>query len=288
MRAWAGCDTATKTRKEKLRIMTRMNQDASSLFVRDGDGYRPTRLSGGPWSPDALHGGPPSALLARAIESFEGGEERFVARMTVELLRPVPFERLTLSTRLSRPGRKVQLVEATLSDGTKDVARATGLRLARGKVELPDDLPLPTRPAIAGPHEITTQKSSSPAAFLPGFHSEAVEHRFVEGAFDEPGPALDWVRLKVPLLENEPLSPLCRVCAIADFGNGVSGVFRGTHTYINPDLTVYLHRYPVTEWVCLDAATVAQPHGVGLAESLLRDERGPIGRSLQSLIIEAR
>jgi len=94
--------------------------------------------------------------------------------------------------------------------------------------------------------------------------------------------------VKVPLLEDEPLSPLCRVCAIADFGNGVSGLFRGTHTYINPDLTVYLHRYPETEWVCLDASTVAQPHGVGLAESLLRDERGPIGRSLQSLIIEAR
>lgn len=265
-----------------------MDLDAPALFVRDGDGYRPTRLSGGPWSPDALHGGPPAALLGRAIESFEGGEERFVARVTVELLRPVPFERLTLSTRLARPGKKVQLVEATLSTGEKDVARATGLRLLRNPIELPEEMPWPARASIAGPHEIAAQKSSAPTSFLPGFHSEAVEHRFVEGAFAEPGPAIDWVRLKVPLVEDEPLSPLCRVCAIADFGNGVSGVFRGTHTYINPDLTVYLHRYPETEWVCLDAATFAEPHGVGLAESLLRDERGPIGRSLQSLILESR
>lgn len=267
--------------------MPRVTLDASALFVRDGEGYRPTRLSGGPWSPDALHGGPTAALLARAIERFDGGEERFVARVTLELLRPVPFERLVVSTRLSRPGQRVQLVEASLAAGDKEVARASGVRLRRGSISLPQHLPEPSWPVIPGPDGVRPEPPERKSTvFHPGFHTHGVEHRFVEGKFEEPGPAIDWIRVKVPLVEDEPLSPLCRACAAADFGNGVSGVLAGTHTYINPDLTVYLHRYPETEWVCLDAVTAVEPHGVGLAESLLRDERGAIGRSLQSLIVE--
>jgi hypothetical protein len=56
--------------------------------------------------------------------------------------------------------------------------------------------------------------------------------------------------------------------------------------FINPDLTIYLHRRPAGEWVCLEAITYAQPHGIGMAESRLWDERGPIGRSVQSLLLD--
>ena len=66
----------------------------------------------------------------------------------------------------------------------------------------------------------------------------------MKGSFDTPGPGVDWIRVKVPLVDDEPLSPLGRACAVADFGNGISGLMPGTHNYINPDLTVYLHRYP--------------------------------------------
>jgi hypothetical protein len=101
----------------------------------------------------------------------------------------------------------------------------------------------------------------------------------VRGNLAEPGPATDWICLRVPLVDGEDTSPLVRVVAVADFGNGVSWVVSPLEGYqfINPDLTVYLHRYPTTEWVCLEAATYAEPHGVGLAESRLWDERGRIG-----------
>jgi hypothetical protein len=120
------------------------------------------------------------------------------------------------------------------------------------------------------------------------FHSDAVEHRFVAGGFDRPGPSTDWIRLRVPLVAGEPLSPLARVVAVADFGNGISWVLSRNDGYrfINPDLTVYLHRLPAGEWVCLEAATAVEAHGIGLAESRLWDEHGPIGRALQSLLLE--
>ncbi len=254
--------------------------------MRQDGGYRATRLSGSPWSADALHGGPPAALLAREIERFEGGDAFQVARVTVELLRPVPLERLEASARLRRPGRNVQLIEATLTSPEHEVARATGLRIRRRAIALPDHVE-DRGPSLPGPEEGRPRDGLS-GTFLPGFHSEAVEHRFIRGSFATPGPAVDWIRVKFPLLDGEPLSPLCRACAVADFGNGISGLLAGTHTYINPDLTVYLYRYPVGEWICLDATTRVQSDGIGLAESQLSDAHGPIGRALQSLIVAER
>jgi hypothetical protein len=38
----------------------------------------------------------------------------------------------------------------------------------------------------------------------------------------------------------------------------------------------------------VEAVTVLDPHGIGMAESRLWDERGPIGRVVQSLLLERR
>ena len=150
-----------------------------------------------------------------------------VTRLTVELLRPVPIAPLRIVTRLGRPGKKVQVVEASLvvvESGT-EVARATGLRMRRGRVLIPEGA------AAMGsdPRPASGAESRPPWA----------QHIQYEG-----------------------------------------------YRFINPDLTIYLHRHPIGEWVALEATTAPEALGVGLAESRLYDERGPIGRSLQSLLIE--
>ena len=97
------------------------------------------------------------------------------------------------------------------------------------------------------------------------------------------------MRLAVPIVAGEEPSPLERVAAASDFGNGVSSVLDFEHyLFINPDLTVYIDRPAVGEWICLDARTTLGTPGVGLAQSLLWDVHGPLGRSLQSLLIEKR
>jgi hypothetical protein len=272
----------------------------SSLFVRDAADpnlYRPTELTRGPWSPDAQHGGPPSALLAMALEAHDddkasrrpdgSDDAMFVARLSVELLRPVPLAPLAVAVRVDRPGRKVQLLSATLSAAGKEVARATALRIRRAHIELPEGcFPSLEPPALPS----SGYETSTPWRHgnLPSFHSHAVDHRFVAGGFDRPGPATDWIRLRVPLVAGEETPPVSRVAAAADFGNGVSWTLSRVdgYVFINPDLTLYLHAYPAGEWVCLDAVTYPQPHGVGLAESRLWGEQGALGRSLQSLLIE--
>jgi hypothetical protein len=256
-----------------------------ALFLPDGDRFVPTELCRGPWSPDAQHGGPPAALLARSVERFEDGEAMQVARLTVELLRPVPLAPLTVTTRWARPGRSVQLVETALRAGDVEVARALGLRIRRVPVPLPagaDARPVPP----PGP-ERGTRPPWADGLPRPAFHHDAVEHRFVAGSLERPGPATDWIRLRVALVAGEAVSPLARVASAADFGNGVSWVLSPIdgYSFVNPDLTIYLHREPVGEWVCLEAVTWAEPHGVGLAESRLWDETGTIGRALQSLLL---
>lgn len=260
---------------------------SDAIYLPEGDLLRPTPYARGPWTPEAQHGGPPAALLARAVERFEGGADKLVARLTIELLRPVPLVPLAIRTRLVRPGKKVQIVEASLLAGDVEVARCTGLRMRRSAVPLPADLPRVAPP----PGPSSGQAGQPPWAAQVGydaFHNRGVEHRFVAGSFAAAGPATDWIRLRVPLVAGEETSPLCRVVAAADFGNGVSWVLSRNdgYAFINPDLTVYLQRYPEGDWVCLDAATHVGPDGTGIAESQLFDERGPIGRSVQSLLIE--
>jgi hypothetical protein len=262
-----------------------------ALFERLEDGHwMPTGFSRGPWSPDALHGGPVAALLAGALEvaaaQHDPATPMLPARLSVELLRPVPMARLGLVTEVVRPGRKVRLVDGALSsaDGTV-VATARLLQIRAADIA---SAPVTTR--VEGPPPPQAVPRSRPASVdLLHFHSHAIEHRFVSGGFEQFGPAMDWMRLLVPVVAGEAPTPLQRVAAAADFGNGISRVAHwDLLLFINPDLTIHLHRSPVGEWVCVDAVTWMEPHGTALAESRLWDEQGPLGRSLQSLIVEDR
>lgn len=246
-----------------------------------------TELTRGPWSPDAQHAGPPSALLGHVIERCEPREGFQVGRVAVEILGPVPLQPLIAEARVTRPGRSVELVEATLSTERGPVMKANAWRFKLAEPELP--LPEEFHPVGARPGpDHAPAPTPFPAAQEIGFHT-AIEYRFVTGAFGEPGPAICWIRLKYPIVAGTTPSPLERTLAAADSGNGVSAVLDwNRYLFINTDLTVTLHRQPVGEWVCLDAVTYPQPHGIGLAESALFDEKGPLGRSTQTLYLGVR
>jgi acyl-coenzyme A thioesterase PaaI-like protein len=276
--------------------------EPASLFEADADYVVATELARGPWTPDALHGGPVAALLARAMESCPTDEPMHVARLTVELLRPVPLTPLSVSASVTRPGRKVQLVEARISSGERDVAWGRALRIrldtsagASPVSSVPPSAgvsgpgPVPGRDSGAPPLPDTGYGSPSPIGAFRAFHNAGAELRYVTGAFDARGPATVWVRLAVPVVPGEVPTPLQRVVAASDFGNGVSSELDFTRfLFINPDLTVHLHRPAIGEWVCLDASTRIGVPGVGIAQSALWDVHGPIGHSLQSLIVEPR
>lgn len=253
-----------------------------ALFTPHKRGYVPSEHARGPWDRSAMHGGPPAALMAGVMERLPTEAPMAVVRVTVEIFRPVPLRPVEVSARIERPGHRVQLLTATLTDGNTELCRATAWRMRIADLDLGDQAP-PTvpfaRPDTSTPH--------IPESDDPAFHRTGVEMRYAQGSFIEQGPAIVWMRLTIPLVAGQPTTPLQRAIAAADFGNGVASALPwGQYLFINTDLTVYLHRQPEGEWICLDASTDVDRRGVGVAHSRLYDERGPIGRSLQGLFID--
>jgi hypothetical protein len=275
---------------------------ADTFFEPDGDLYVPSELTRGPWDPGSQHAGPPTALIGREIERLESDAPRQVGRITFEIMRPVPIAPLRVEARVVRPGRSVEMCEATLSDGDGEtLVRATAWRLRVAEVPIPAELTgeggrdvapagaSTLRPGhVPPPPDECAEREFFDTGQSVGYHT-AMDYRFASGAFLEPGPATVWMRMRQALVAGEDPTPLQRVLVAADSGNGVSATLDWSRfLFINVDLTVHLHRMPAGEWVCLDAITIPEPTGIGIADTALYDERGPVGRAAQTLLVGER
>jgi acyl-coenzyme A thioesterase PaaI-like protein len=256
---------------------------------------QPTEQARGPWDPRALHGGAPAALITAAFERMQPGAELRIARLGFEFLRPIPLAPLTLSTRIVRPGRRVQelaadLITADSDDGTGGelVCRASALRVQAIPSEVPEPENAMDEQALPAPEAGKPVRFSLNGSSESGFAATAMEMRWL----DDPwalGPSRVWMRLRHPLLPDEPLTSLARLAGTADFGNGVGAALPFERfLFINADLTIHLQRQPQGEWIGLHARTLLPSGGSGLAESVLHDVHGPVGRAFQTLVVQPR
>ena len=256
-----------------------------AFYVPLGDNrFASTAHTSGPWDPQLQHGGPPSALAARAIERESPSWPGTVVRISVDILGPVPVAELEVRSRVLRPGRSVDLVEAEVTAGSRAVLRAQAWRVRRTTLDLPptpeaDELTVPAFPETDSP---------LPAGWTGGY-LHAMQWRQSSGQWGEPGAAAVWGRMRYPLVADEEPTGLQRTMAIADSGSGVSGVLPFNQwIYINPELTVHMAASPQGEWICLDAATTVDAAGYGLATSRLWDGDRLVGRGAQSLLVTPR
>lgn len=207
-----------------------------------------------------------------------------LARLTVELLRPVPIAPLSFELDVSG-GKTVRRVTVSLWHEQKEVAGAVGL-FVKGQ-----NLPLPMHPSgsLPGPDECSAKVAIPGMQNIRSFHYTAMESRIASGQIDQPGPAAAWLRLRVPLIAGTPNSPAMRVCAAADLGNGISWTLPvDRYRFANTDMTLYLTRPPAGEWIGVDAITENGDFGLGLTRSTLFDIEGAVGVALQSLLIQQR
>jgi hypothetical protein len=267
-----------------------------ALYVPSSSGVVATEYTRGPWDPNAQHGGAPAALLMRAFELTEPDPGLQLTRVTYELIKPVPLGDLLISCEVVRPGRRVQLLEGTISttDGTP-VVRARALRVRRAEVDsggpLSTDLLAAEAAAgsVAAPSGWEGIAESGFGFDHVVFPGNGMEVRFVNGSFFELGPSTVWFRLKVPVVPSETPSPLQRMAAASDFPNGIATELDwAKYVFINPDLTLYIEREPVGEWIALQGAMRVVAGGAGISQAVIYDEQGRIGRSLQSLYVAER
>lgn len=230
------------------------------------------------------HGSAPASLVVWAAEAMPAPAPMRIARITIDLMRPVPLKPLTLEAEILREGRKIQLCAVRLRADGVLVVGATVLKVRLQAQPLPDDianLPVELPQPEASPED-PAQFSNSP--FVTG-----MQLRAALGKFGVPGPGAIWYRVVRPLVEGAAVSQAVRAVVAADFCNGTSAAldFR-QWIFLNADLTVSMAREPVGEWILLDAESWIGPDGAGLSMARLADTRGYFGRAVQSLVIEKR
>ena len=257
-----------------------------AVFRVEGDRVETRAHAGGPWDPTMQHGSAPSSLIVFVAERIATSVPMRVARVSVDLLRPVPVAPLEIRARVVREGRKLQLCAVDLfAAGDVEVARGSVLKFRRADLGIdpgighePLDLP---GPEAGNKPEMLINRVNP---FLTG-----LSMRVVRGAFGVPGPGACWFRADRPLVEGTAPSPAMRAMVAGDFCNGASSVLDyRAWTFINGDLTVSLARDPVGDWVLLDARTWLGPDGGGIAFGRLGDAQGYFGRAIQSLVIDRR
>jgi hypothetical protein len=227
-------------------------------------------------------------LVCRAIERAGAAHGlTHIARLTANLLRPVPISELSIDVATDYVGRNAGHFSARLMAGEKEVARFTALAQRENDVPIPEGLPgHPLSAAPQGPEDL-------PEAVFPfaGRHvgyADLVETRVSNGRFFK-GPCAIWFRLRHPLLDSEAPGVYQRVAVAADSGNGISAILDlERYIFVNSDLSINLLRRPQGEWICVEARTLLGPNGCGLAESALYDIHGLIGRATQSLSVSRR
>ena len=265
------------------------------VYDLEGKRFSPTEWAGSPWSKANQHGGPVNALFARAAEQAAQQTGLRVVRLTVDLFRPVPRIPLVLDWRFVREGRRIAVIEATLSrDDGESISRASAV-LLRPNEDLPQSWGhTPSAPPmdIEGTEAAEFMPEKMRDTFPPGFHWSFS----IRMGADEHGPAA-WITTPLDLVAGESMSPLQRCAAVADLTFGLSGrsllrqrivdVDAWRVPMINTDTTIYWERPPVGEWFGFRHALLTDHEGIGLAEVDLADTTGRLGRSLQAMLSNA-
>jgi len=229
------------------------------------------------------HGGPPTALVAHVINDRHPRDDMRLARITAEFLGPLPRAPMSVRTRVARPGRRIELLEAIVECGGREVLSARAWRIAtqpEGSVPAGVTAPEPA-PPLPEPKE--------PPSWLSRFgYGDAFEWRYVYGG-GGPGPASVWTRPHVSLIAGEAPQPFDRVIAVADSANGISAELpMGEWLFVPPSLSLALQRYPHGEWTLLEARTTLSDDGIGLSTLRLADADGYLGAGHQPLFVERR
>jgi hypothetical protein len=262
---------------------------AEAYYLPSGDDtFESTAATTSPWDLTAQHGGPPSALLARAVDRTTDDPAFTIARLTVDMLGPIPQGRIRTEAEVVRPGRRVEMVAARLFANDALAVTATAWRVREdpgSTAHLVDPAPeLPPIPETG----VTSYFEGVPPEWGYG---PSVEWRFVEGGFDGPptGRARLWTRPRIPLVAGEETAPLHRLMVVADSTNGVSARLPIREWWSIPNtLTVTVERVPTEEWMWMDAATDIGPDGRGVAHSVMSDRNGVLAHVAQPLLVSRR
>lgn len=235
----------------------------------------------GPWSRGHCHAGPVTGLVVRALE--QAIPDKMLTRITLDLIRPIPMAEIRVTAQSTRNGRSVSAGSAEIRDADDRVCvTATSMHLVKSDI--------PDMPTAATPDLTYADADFGPPPLPMGMHDVPAFGHFVKTAYPKGtsnglGPKTVWMKAP-PLLETEVPSPIQTLCALADSGNAISrNAEISAMGFLNTDLTIHVHREPVSDWLASTTESHWQSTGIGLAQAVISDDQGPVACALQTLML---
>jgi hypothetical protein len=255
---------------------------AGSYFERiDEHTFRPTVHVGGAWNPGELHFSPLAGLIVHAIEGHAAARPdapQIISRISFDILGFLADDVCDIRVETIRPGRTIELAEATLSIAGRPVTRARAWLLAgidTSAVAGGEGEALPPPDSLA---------SRDMAGEWMGGYISSIDVRMVSAP--HPGRGTAWITTDVALVAGEEAGPVATFVRLTDTANGIATRVRPTEwIFPNVDLTIHLHRQPEGRWVGLDTTVVFGPTGQGITSTVLHDLTGPVGHAQQQLTV---
>ncbi|MGH7728971.1 MAG: thioesterase family protein [Vulcanimicrobiaceae bacterium] len=263
-----------------------MDEQAAFYEALDETHYRSGAATMSPWDPRMQHGGPPAALLWHALVRAHPRDDARLARFTLDFLGPIPRADLEIRSEVVRPGRRVELLEATLAVAGRAAVVARAWRIASAP-ELASRLPPPASPHPA--HALADARESALGLGPPNWpYGRAIAWRFIERR-DGSGRARVWTRLQIPLVAGRTTTPLEHLLVVADSANGLAAALpMDEWLFVPPGLGIVLARAPDGDWLYLDARTRLAGDGLGFTEIRFGDRAGELGIGAQPLLVAPR
>lgn len=261
------------------------------IFQQEGEQIVPTGLATGPWYPGTQHGSAMMLMAALAAEQLPSEEPRQVTRLTVDMMSAAPLAPIELKTDIRKGGRNLEALDISIVSDEREYVRASALRFRLA------DVPVPQRLKCDG-NTPSLPKPLHKSFFEQIEHKEGF-HQAIEIRIDlKAQPMVMWFRLKQPVLQGRPVTPLQRVALASDWTYSVPSFshriltgepFDATPFYgINPDTTINLHRQAEGEWVGIQTHASYSDLGAGTVMGQIFDEKGAVGFSTQSILVRKR
>ena len=249
-----------------------VDEGRGAYFISSTDGLRPVPEARSPWAPDMLHGRLLAGLAARAVEGAGHDPTLRVVRLTVDMFRAPPMSALDVATRVVRDGRRVRVVDVSIHSADVEVAHAGALLLRTG----PHPSGVPWRASEWDvPHPDTLPSAGDDGETFGGWDIRLL----TPGGFWTAERKRVWARDRWQLVAGEEPSPLVRAALAADLPNPLANSSADGLQFINADLTLFLGRHPVSEWIGLEVAGHLGHDGIAVGTCTLYDTSGAIGSS---------
>jgi hypothetical protein len=259
--------------------------DEIAYFERDGDTLVPQAPACSMWSDDQLHGVALSGALARAAERQlreVGRTELIPARWTVDLFKPARMTAARFNTEVVREGRRICLVDVTMTQEGQRVARASATFLlptqsAPGEVWEPSERPSPPPDDVAPPTSVPR---------VPFFRSDSPWSQDFS-QHQNAGRKASW-NTSFPIVAGETLTGFQAAAAIADGGSMVTNWGTGGVEYINTDIAMTLSRRPAGTEIGLEATDRVERDGIAVGTATVYDREGPLGSVVTAALANSR